>query len=89
MEHHAGHVRRNPEKYQGVDTPIGQQYLLIDYHSVNQALAPICRMIFLENFICYAAGLYLKDGINHVVEWRFYTELLYNISYRISKSLSI
>lgn len=46
MERHAGHVSGNPEKYQGVDPLIGQQYILIDYHSVNQALASICRMIF-------------------------------------------
>ena len=46
MEHHTGYVRRNPEKYQGVDALIGQYYILIDYHSVNQALASICRMIF-------------------------------------------
>ena len=51
MEHHTGHVRRNPEKYQGIDALIGQQYILIDYHSVNQALAPICRMIFFIVFL--------------------------------------
>ncbi len=46
MEHYAGYIRTGSQKYQGVDALIGQQYILIDYHSVNQALASICRMIF-------------------------------------------
>lgn len=45
MEHHAGHVSRNPEKYQGVDTLIGcsVSYILIDQGSKSKTHFHICK----------------------------------------------